>query len=40
LSRQNLELAWSKVKKNRGSASMDSVTITMFELRKSYALDL
>ena len=39
-SRQNLELAWSKVKKNRGSAGIDSVTITMFELRKSYYLDL
>jgi RNA-directed DNA polymerase len=39
-SRQNLELAWSKVKKNRGSAGIDNVTITMFELRKSYYLDL
>jgi len=39
-SRQNLELAWSKVKKNRGSAGIDSVTMTMFELRKSYSLDL
>lgn len=39
-SRQNLELAWSTVKKNRGSAGMDNVTITVFELRKSYYLDL
>jgi RNA-directed DNA polymerase len=38
-SRQNLELAWSKVKKNRGSAGIDNVTITVFELRKSYYLD-
>jgi RNA-directed DNA polymerase len=40
LSRQNPELAWSKVKKNRGSAGIDNVTITMFELRQSYSLDL
>jgi RNA-directed DNA polymerase len=40
LSRQNLELAWSRVKKNRGSAGMDNVTMTVFELRKSYYLGL
>lgn len=28
------------MKKNRGSAGIDSVTITMFELRKPYYLDL
>jgi len=39
-SRQNLELAWSRVKKNRGSAGIDNVTIAAFELRKSYYLDL
>ena len=39
-SRQNLEFAWSRVKKNRGSAGIDNVTITVFELRKSYYLDL
>ncbi len=39
-SRQNLELAWSRVKKNRGSAGIDNVTITTFELRKSYYLEL
>jgi RNA-directed DNA polymerase len=38
-SRQNLELAWSRVKKNRGSAGIDNVTITVFELRQSYYLD-
>ena len=35
-SRQNLELAWSRVKKNGGSAGIDNVTIAAFELRKSY----
>lgn len=39
-SRQNLELAWSRVKKNRGSAGIDNVTIAAFELRKSYYLEL
>ncbi|NJR31466.1 hypothetical protein HC762_01730 [bacterium] len=38
--RQNLALAWSRVKKNGGSAGMDNVTITTFDLRKSYSLDL
>jgi len=39
-SRKNLELAWEKVKKNRGSAGIDDVTITAFEERKQYYLDL
>jgi group II intron reverse transcriptase/maturase len=39
-SRQNLELGWSRVKKNRGSAGIDNVTIAAFELRKSYYLEL
>ena len=39
-SRQNLELGWSRVKKNRGSAGIDNVMIAAFELRKSYYLEL
>jgi RNA-directed DNA polymerase len=39
-SRKNLELAWEKVKKNRGSAGIDEVTIAQFEARKEYHLDL
>lgn len=39
-SRRNLELAWEKVKKNRGSAGMDEVTIAAFEKRKDYYLEL
>jgi RNA-directed DNA polymerase len=39
-SRKNLELAWEKVKKNRGSAGIDDVTIAAFEERKEYYLDL
>ena len=39
-SRKNLERAWEKVKKNRGSAGIDEVTIAVFELRKGYYLDL
>jgi RNA-directed DNA polymerase len=39
-SRKNLELAWEKVKKNRGSAGIDDVTITQFEARKEEYLDL
>jgi RNA-directed DNA polymerase len=39
-SRKNLELAWEKVKKNRGSAGIDEVTIAQFEARKEYYLDL
>lgn len=39
-SRKNLELAWEKVKKNRGSAGIDEVTIAKFEECKGYYLDL
>lgn len=39
-SRKNLELAWEKVKKNRGSAGIDAVTIAEFEKRKEYYLEL
>lgn len=39
-SRKNLERAWEKVKKNRGSAGIDDVTIADFETRKGYYLDL
>jgi RNA-directed DNA polymerase len=39
-SRKNLELAWEKVKKNRGSAGIDDVTIAQFEARKEGYLDL
>jgi retron-type reverse transcriptase len=39
-SRKNLELAWEKVKKNRGSAGLDEVTIAQFEARQEAYLDL
>jgi retron-type reverse transcriptase len=39
-SRKNLELAWEKVKENRGSAGIDRVAIAGFEERKGYYLDL
>jgi RNA-directed DNA polymerase len=39
-SRKNLELAWEKVKKNRGGAGIDEVTIAQFEARKEDYLDL
>ena len=39
-SRKNLELAWEKVKKNRGSAGIDEVSIVQFEARKEEYLDL
>jgi group II intron reverse transcriptase/maturase len=39
-SRRNLELAWEKVKENRGSAGIDEVTVPRFEERKGYYLDL
>jgi RNA-directed DNA polymerase len=39
-SRKNLELAWEKVKKNRGSAGIDEVTIAQFEARQEFSLDL
>ncbi len=39
-SRKNLELAWEKVKRNRGSAGIDAVTVAEFEEGKGYFLDL
>jgi RNA-directed DNA polymerase len=39
-SRRNLELAWEKVKRNRGSAGIDEVTIAEFEEHKGYYLEL
>ena len=39
-SRKNLELAWKKVKQNHGSAGIDEVTISKFEERKQYYLEL
>jgi retron-type reverse transcriptase len=39
-SRKNLELAWERVKKNRGSAGIDDLTIAQFEARQEYYLDL
>jgi RNA-directed DNA polymerase len=39
-SRKNLDLAWEKVKQNRGSAGIDEVTITEFEASKEFYLDL
>ena len=39
-SRKNLELAWQKVKENRGGAGIDEVTIGKFEEHKQYYLDL
>ncbi|SRR5712692_3826545 len=39
-SRKNLDLAWEKVKQNRGSAGIDEVTITEFEANKEIYLDL
>ena len=39
-SRKNLELAWEKVKRNRGSAGIDKVTIEQFEARKEEFLAL
>ena len=39
-SRRNLELAWQKVKQNRGSAGVDEVTIAQFEAREAVYLDL
>jgi RNA-directed DNA polymerase len=38
--RKNLEMAWQKVKENRGCAGIDEVTIVKFEQRKGYYLDL
>jgi RNA-directed DNA polymerase len=39
-SRKNLELAWEKVKKNRGRAGIDDVTSAQFEARQEDYLDL
>jgi RNA-directed DNA polymerase len=39
-SRKNRELAWEKVKKNRGSAGIDDVTIAPLEARQEGDLDL
>ena len=39
-SRKNLELAWEKVKQNRGGAGIDAITIAQFEQRRGYYLDL
>jgi hypothetical protein len=39
-SRKNLERAWEKVKKNRGSAGLDEVTIAQFEARQECSVDL
>ncbi len=36
----NLELAWEKVKKNRGCAGIDEVTIAQFEGRKDFYLEV
>ena len=38
-SKKNLELAWEKVKENKGAAGVDEVTIARFEERKEYFLD-
>ena len=39
-SHKNLELAWEKVKTNRGSAGIDEGTVANFEERKEYYLGL
>ena len=39
-SRANLELAWEKVRKNRGSAGVDDVTIAQFEACKDHYLEV
>lgn len=38
--RKNLELAWEKVKRNRGSAGVDEVSIAAFEARKDHYLEV
>jgi hypothetical protein len=39
-SRKHLERAWEKVKKNRGRAGIDEVTMAVFARRKGYYVDL
>ena len=39
-SRKNLELAWEKVKRNRGSAGVDEVSIAQFEGHKDHYLEV
>jgi group II intron reverse transcriptase/maturase len=39
-SRKNLEMAWEKVRRNRGGAGIDHVTIEQFEARRDHYLDL
>ncbi len=39
-SHKNLELAWEKVKMNRGSAGIDEGTVAKFEEGKDFYLDL
>ena len=39
-SHKNLELAWGKVKKNRGSAGIDVGIVARFEERKEYYMNL
>ncbi len=39
-SRKNLELAWEKVKRNRGSAGVDEVSIAQFEEHKDHYLEV
>jgi hypothetical protein len=39
-SRQNLERAWAKGKKNRGRAGLEAGSSAQFETRQEYYLDL
>lgn len=39
-SQKNLAFAWEKVKKNRGCAGIDKVTIVQFEERKDHYLEV
>jgi group II intron reverse transcriptase/maturase len=39
-SRKNLDLAWERVKQNRGSAGIDDVTIAEFEANQEFYLNL